>query len=81
MANSLSTSAKKLGHVRWSKRKAVPVDVLAQVVVQSILVSLQYGQLHALVCPQTVECGETLLWHVLLDADFGVSRDELGETL
>ena len=48
---------------------------------QRILVALQYGQLHALVRPQAVEGGETLLWHAIFNADFGVRGYELGETL
>lgn len=48
---------------------------------KGILVAFENGELHALVGPQAVECGEALLRHRILDTDFGVCGDELGVAL
>lgn len=57
------------------------VYLLAQVVVQGILVTLQYRQLHTFVCPQAVEGCEELLGHWLLGAYIRRCVDHLGVSL
>ena len=56
-------------------------DILAQVVVQSILVSLEDGQLHTFVGPQAVEGREKFVRQWLLDANIRRCVDELRVSL
>lgn len=60
---------------------AVCLDLLAQVVVQRILVAFQDGDLHALVGPQSVERVKEVLGHRLLGADVWRRVDHLRVTL
>lgn len=53
------------------------MNVLAEVVVKGILVAFQNGKLHALVGPETVERGKALRGHRVLNANLGVSCNQL----
>ena len=72
----------------WKKLLAVSpraaaslVYLLAQVVMQGILITLQYRQLHTLVCPQAIEGCEELFGHWLLGAYIRRRVDHLGVSL
>ncbi len=56
-------------------------DVLVQVVVQGVLVSLEDGELDALVGPERVEGRVELFGHGLLGANVGRRVDHLGKAL
>jgi hypothetical protein len=59
----------------------VVTDLLAQVVVQRILVALQYRQLHSLVGPQAVEGREVIFRHGLFGANVRRRVDHFRVTL
>ena len=80
LANSRSMSWKKLLAVSRSATESL-VYLLAQIVMQGILVALQYCQLHALVCPQAIEGCEEFFGHWLLGAYIRRRVDHLGVSL
>jgi hypothetical protein len=57
------------------------IAVLAQVVMQRILVAFQDSQLHTLVCPQTIEGIKEFVGHWLVSANIRSRVDHLGVAL
>jgi hypothetical protein len=70
-----STSEKKLGLISMEQQMKGRLDVLAEIVVESILVAFQDGKLHAFVCPEAVECCQAFLGHRVFHADFWICLD------
>lgn len=68
-------SWKKLRPVSLWEMICAGIDALIQIVVQSILVALQDGELHALIGPEAVEGCEEFFRHGLFGADIRCSVD------